>query len=175
MKFLQPTKPDTSLTRYSGYANLEAYIDNTKQGIVVDNMLTINQPQPQNLSEVERASLNKLQQARQEITIKPADKNLGIVLLDTKDYISQCLKHWILLHTAKQQNTLHIASVPNSVKLSQALNTNSQHSANGYTHTSLNRKPTPVSQNSKNAQTVYATPPGTTYCVAISIYTGPYS
>ena len=29
---------------------------------------------------------------RSEITIKPTDKNLGIVILNTDDYINQCLK-----------------------------------------------------------------------------------
>ena len=92
MKFLPTTTPDTVVTRYSGFATLENYLDNTKQNIA-DMLPTICREQHHNLSKQERDSLYKLQRAKQELTIKPADKNLGIVLMDTCDYITQCLKH----------------------------------------------------------------------------------
>ena len=38
-------------------------------------------------------ALHTLQKAHQTITIKPADKNLGIVLLNTDDYVAACLAH----------------------------------------------------------------------------------
>ena len=91
MKFIPPTKPDTAITRFSGFPRLETYMDNTKQRIA-DNLSTLTKSTKQNITKEEHQSLVKLQHARREITIKPADKNLGVVLLDTNDYISQCLK-----------------------------------------------------------------------------------
>ena len=44
-------------------------------------------------------ALNKLQKARQTLTIKPADKNLGIVLMNTDDYIQQCMVHLTDINT----------------------------------------------------------------------------
>ena len=38
-------------------------------------------------------SLRKLKNSKELITIKPADKNLGVVILDTTDYINQCIAH----------------------------------------------------------------------------------
>ena len=93
MKFLPPPKPETYITQYSGFSGLENYIDNTKQNIA-DNLPALcssnNKP---NLSHVQQRSLNQLQKARQTVTIKPADKNLGIVLMNTDDYIKQCMLH----------------------------------------------------------------------------------
>ena len=37
-------------------------------------------------------ALKKLKDLRSQLTVKPADKNLGIVILDTSDYIDQCAK-----------------------------------------------------------------------------------
>ena len=42
-----------------------------------------------NPKEPELLALKKLKRLRSQITIKPADKNLGIVVLNTKDYVSQ--------------------------------------------------------------------------------------
>ena len=38
-------------------------------------------------------SLRKLKNSKELITIKPADKNLRVVILDTTDYINQCIAH----------------------------------------------------------------------------------
>ena len=46
-----------------------------------------------NLTTVQQSALHTLQKAHQTITIKPADKNLGIVLLNTDDYVAACLAH----------------------------------------------------------------------------------
>ena len=92
MKFLPPANPDTAITRYSGFPELENYIDNTKQAIA-DAPLTVSATIHGNLSMHEKYALYKLQKAKQSLTIKPADKNLGIVLMDTEDYITQCQKH----------------------------------------------------------------------------------
>ena len=80
------------LERYTGVSKLENYIENTKQ-TVANNLPTICDNRTSNLSPIQRTSLNKLKHSRQSLTIKPADKNLGIVLMDTEDYITQCMAH----------------------------------------------------------------------------------
>ena len=42
------------------------------------------------MSKNEQNFLNNLKQNRNTITVKPADKNLGIVLMNREDYIQQC-------------------------------------------------------------------------------------
>ena len=91
-RFLPPTNPDTDITRYSGVAKLENYIEDTKQSIV-DNLHLLCQNNKPNLTEKQQIALNKLQKNRKSITIKPADKNLGLVLMNTDHYIMQCLAH----------------------------------------------------------------------------------
>ena len=86
MKFI-PKKTDFSTTRYSGIHILENYIYNTKD--VLDKRL--NEaciPHKDNLTINQRKAITKFQRQRSNITIKPADKNLG---LDTDDYLSQCI------------------------------------------------------------------------------------
>ena len=46
-----------------------------------------------NTSSTDEATINNFKQMRDKVTIKPADKNLRIVLLNTDDYISQCTSH----------------------------------------------------------------------------------
>ena len=92
MKFMPPITPDTAVTRYSGFASLKKYIDDTKQSIA-DKLPSICIIKNPNLSSTQKHSLKKLQKAAKELTIKPADNNLGIVLLDTDDYVVQCSKH----------------------------------------------------------------------------------
>ena len=55
MKFLPPTAPDTAVTRYSGFARLENYLDNTKQTIA-DNLSIICRKFHHNLTQQERKS-----------------------------------------------------------------------------------------------------------------------
>lgn len=43
-----------------------------------------------NLSKEQHVSLCRLKRLGHKITVKPADKNLGIVLMDTNDYLQQC-------------------------------------------------------------------------------------
>ena len=92
MKFLPLSTPDTEVTRYSGFPTLETYIDNAKQN-VADNLHLLCHTDTPNLSGPQKASLNKLQRERQSVTIKPADKNLGLVLMNTDHYITQCMVH----------------------------------------------------------------------------------
>ena len=46
-----------------------------------------------NLSGTQAESLKTLSTVKEVVTIKPADKNLGIVLMNTDDYIKQCMVH----------------------------------------------------------------------------------
>ena len=92
MKFLPKPKVETPLERFTGVGTLEAYIDNTKQ-MLADNLPTLCSNHPPNLTALQQNALTKHKSTRQTLTIKPADKNLGIVLMNTEDYISQCLLH----------------------------------------------------------------------------------
>lgn len=92
MKFLPPMNPDTVITRYSGFNQLETYIDNTKQSIV-DNLTEIANNSKHNLTATQKSAIHQLKQVRHEVIIKPADKNLGVVLMNTDDYVTQCLAH----------------------------------------------------------------------------------
>ena len=92
MKFLPKPKTETPLERYTGVGTLETYIEHTKQELA-DNLPQICRQEPSNLTPSQQTSLTKLQHARDTLTIKPADKNLGIVLMNTEDYIAQCLLH----------------------------------------------------------------------------------
>ena len=91
MKFLPVLRPDTIVCRYSGFAQVEDYIDKK----IAENMTQIVQTgSTTNLSTAQQSALHTLQKARQSITIKPADKNLGIVILNTDDYITACLAYF---------------------------------------------------------------------------------
>lgn len=88
MKFL--TNKTTSIQPYTTPL-IENYIYNTKE--------ELNQQLPhlfklknKNITKQQKDILDKLQKSR-HLTIKPADKNLGIVLLNTEDYLEQCLTH----------------------------------------------------------------------------------
>ena len=67
------------------------YIDDTKQ-LIDDNLPTICELTPDNLIRHQQTDLANHKKLRQMVTIKPADKNLGIVLINTDDYIQQCIK-----------------------------------------------------------------------------------
>ena len=92
MKFLPKPKTETPLERYTGVGKLETYIEHTKQELA-NNLHQICRQEPSNLTPSQQTVLTKLQHARDTLTIKPADKNLGVVLMNTEDYIAQCLLH----------------------------------------------------------------------------------
>ena len=92
MKFLKsnPDKhQDTFLT--TNNMAVENFIEDTK--IALDKHLknTPSAVKRKNISENNRKALKSL--TSPPITIKPADKNLGIVILNSKDYVTQCLSH----------------------------------------------------------------------------------
>jgi hypothetical protein len=51
----------------------------------------LTKPEPY-LTKKAKASIKTLRNNQQTLTIKPADKNLGIVIMNTDDYLLQCSK-----------------------------------------------------------------------------------
>ena len=92
MKFIHPPPCETPKARYSGVPQIEHYIDTTKE-LLEDNLPSIHKYNTTNLPPPQRRALKTLKQSRQKVTVKPADKNLGIVLMNTDDYITQCMLH----------------------------------------------------------------------------------
>lgn len=89
MKFIPQNILSFSSTQYSGNSTVENYIYNTKEEL--DKALpTICESRVSNLTSNQRKTIERLQKSRQIITIKPADKNLGVVIMDTEDYLAQC-------------------------------------------------------------------------------------
>ena len=87
-----PTKNNRENThpRILRIQKVEKYIELTKNNI--NNhlpLLTIRFSS--NVTENEKAAIRKFKQKTGEIIIKPADKNLGLVLLNTDDHITQCI------------------------------------------------------------------------------------
>ena len=89
MKFLPKSSYNSSVAHYSGHIVLEDYIFNTKD-LIDTHLSQIFSPVKDNITPGERKAITQLQHSKQSITIKPADKNLGVVVLDTDDYITQC-------------------------------------------------------------------------------------
>ena len=89
MKFVPQPVYESTVTNYSGIPELEDYIFHTKE--MLDKELPrICIQNKNNLSPQQQRAIRKFQRTRHSITIKPADKNLGIVILDTDDYLMQC-------------------------------------------------------------------------------------
>ena len=76
---------------YSGYGRLEQYIDNVRAQLdeKLPKLLTV---EADNLTQPEKRALVNLKNLKSTITIKPADKNLGVVVLDTTDCVAQCIE-----------------------------------------------------------------------------------
>ena len=92
MRFL-PKQSFTSFTQlFSSEPALETYIDITKTTLS-DQLSSLFQSARQNLPKQQRHSLKRFKQTRSEVTIKPADKNLGLVVMNTSDYIQVCTSH----------------------------------------------------------------------------------
>ncbi len=90
MRFLPTSHYTTPKEQYSGIHPLEQYIEQTR--VTLDKHLpTICSSNTSNLTQPQRKTLTKFKNSRQTITIKPADKNLGIVLMNTDDYFGQCM------------------------------------------------------------------------------------
>ena len=106
MKFIPKTIQRTLIQQYSGIGKVEHYIDLTKNNLN-DELPMLTDPQPANLTTAEQKALRKLAKSKHKITVKPADKNLGVVIMDTDDYISQCTA------TLSDTNTYRNRQLPN--------------------------------------------------------------
>ena len=105
MKFLPKANIETPMERYTGVGKLETYIENTKQELA-NHLPVLCSNNTRNLTSSQYTALTKLKNASQTLTIKPADKNLGIVLMNTDDYITQCLsRHSKNSSASKYTNT----------------------------------------------------------------------
>ena len=109
---------ETPQELYTGIATLEKYIDDTKER-VANSLPTICNTTTRNLTPQQYSALLKLKRHHHTITIKPADKNLGIVVLDTDDYISQCMAQLSDATTYRLVSTYPITEIES--KLSQIL------------------------------------------------------
>ena len=90
MRFIPKPPKEYASAHYSGNKVLEDYIFNTKE--ILDKKLpNICAMHNDNLTTGQRKAIKRLQRSRNTITVKAADKNLGVVVMDTDDYITQCL------------------------------------------------------------------------------------
>ena len=89
MKFLPKTVTVSPTRLFSGVSQLEHYIELTKRNLNDRLPEILRKPIP-NLTKEEKAFIKSLKNARQSLTIKPADKNLGIVIMNTDNYLQQC-------------------------------------------------------------------------------------
>lgn len=103
MKFLPKQTTTTITQQFSGVSKVEHYIEQTKNNLN-DRLQTLIQQHSTNFTMTDKKVIKKLKQVRHEITIKPADKNLGIVLLDTDDYITECTRHLADTNTYRLTN-----------------------------------------------------------------------
>ena len=89
MKFIPKQHHQYATDYYSGIHKVEHYIEHTKRKI--NDELPKILPNKHRTANNDHKIIANLKKSRTEITIKPADKNLGVVILDTDDYIKQCM------------------------------------------------------------------------------------
>ena len=117
MKFLPKQQTLTYIQMYSGIPRLEKYIETTKLNLNT-HLSLITKNKKTNMSREELEFLKKLKRSRNSITIKQADKNLGIVLMDTDDYVQQCTRE-----LAKGDVYVTVQTYPEEDILKQLTNT----------------------------------------------------
>ena len=110
IKFLLREKMMYMEDKFSGIGRIEQYIEGTKQ-IINENCQQILRQNTSNITKTEFTALKQLKRSRSELTIKPADKNLGIILLDTDDYIKQCMLLLSDTRTYRQAHTYPTESI----------------------------------------------------------------
>ena len=90
MKFLKGNTQET-IEPYLTVSNavIENYIEKTK--VEIDKQLEKQQKERLNKANIKKdlAAIKDLK----NLMIKPADKNLGIAILNSEDYVRQCLLH----------------------------------------------------------------------------------
>ena len=93
MKFLKNKSIPPHPSDTCNNTNIENYIY-SKKIILNKKLKKLFIPQNKhNLTRQQQTTLKKLCGSRHTITIKPADKNLGIGALNTHDYLQQCIEH----------------------------------------------------------------------------------
>lgn len=92
MKFLPTVRRTSHVQGFSGIIAVENYIALTKDNLN-EQLPQVTTSTTLNVTQNHKATIRRLKLMRSTITIKPADKNLGIVVLNTDDYIAQCIKH----------------------------------------------------------------------------------
>ena len=93
MKFIPTIKRTSHVQNFSGIITVEHYIALTKNNLN-EQLPLITTNTTSNVTPKHMATIKRLKQIRNTLTIKPANKNLGIVILNTDDYIAQCMQHW---------------------------------------------------------------------------------
>ena len=92
MKFLPKRKVESPILRDSCNQAIENYVYSTKDNL--DQQLpNICKTNDYNLTKAQKQALKSLKNKQNLLTIKPADKNLGLVIMNTDDYITQCIRH----------------------------------------------------------------------------------
>ena len=117
IKFLPRDSHKSATQEFSGVQKLEHYIELTKNNLN-DQLATVTMLPNPNVTNTDKEIVRKFNQMTEKIVIKPADKNLGIVLMDTDDYIRQCISQ------LSDTNTYRIATnYPRSDIKRQVVNT----------------------------------------------------
>ncbi len=111
MRFLPTSKTVTYTQVFSRNPTLESYIEETKTNLD-EKLEKICESNGQiNISKTEQRFLKRLKHTRNEVTIKPADKNLGIVVLDTDDYLQLCASQLADTTIYRQSNDFPTAEI----------------------------------------------------------------
>lgn len=92
MKFLRTNPSRTPSSELCDNGRIETYIHTTKMQL--DSKLSeITSQSTTNITADLKKAIAHLKKSHTKITIKPADKNLGIVILDTDAYVIECATH----------------------------------------------------------------------------------
>ncbi len=91
MKFLNKKNTYRQPQPYCGVLSVESYIYDTKEELASELSNLFN-TKSNNLSHEETLAIKALRHMK-NLTVKPADKNLGIAVLNTHDYLTQCMSH----------------------------------------------------------------------------------
>ncbi len=92
MKFLRKTQYRSPSSDLCSSGTTENYIHATK--LRLDSQLEeICSRSIPNITNVQKKALKKFKKSLNQVTIKPADKNLGVVILNAEDYVIECTTH----------------------------------------------------------------------------------
>ena len=91
LKFLPHDSYKSAIQEFSGVQKVEHYMEWTKNNLN-DQLSTLTMLLNPNVTITDKETIKKFNHMTEQVIIKPADKNLGIVLMDTDDYIRQCIR-----------------------------------------------------------------------------------